>query len=152
MKKYLGYLPLVLVGHYADWAAQQLPGWECTVHNYVGDTADVARLHREADIFLFASPAENFPCSILEAMAAGSCIVATPSGGVVEQIEHGVSGLLAAEISGPALATVLARALADEALRVRLGEAARRRAASEFDEAAFFARHRELYSAIVPAK
>ena len=39
--------------------------------------------------FLFASPAENFPCVILEAMASACCVVATPTSGVTEQIEDG---------------------------------------------------------------
>jgi len=70
-------------------------------------------------------------------MTAGSCVVATPTGGVVEQIEHGVSGLLAAEISGPALSAVLLRALHDSELPRHIGAAARARAVRDFDETLF---------------
>lgn len=151
LEEYAGPRPrLLLVGENSDWAREQLAGWSCESHGYVSDAAALARLHRAADIFLFASPAENFPCVVIEAMAAGSCIVATPTGGVKEQLEDGATGLLAAEISGPALAAALRRALDDECLRKRVGEAASVRAAQEFGEALFLERHRHLYECIRP--
>ena len=140
---------LILAGENADWARAHLPDWDCESPGYVADIETLARLHRTADIFLFGSPAENFPCAVLEGMAAGSCVVATPTGGVVEQIEDGVSGILAKEISGPALGAVLNRAITDPGLRKRVGDAARVRALGEFNEALFLARHRQLYTEIV---
>jgi glycosyltransferase involved in cell wall biosynthesis len=139
----------ILVGENSDWAKARLSAWPCESRGYVSDVQVLAQLHRSADIFLFASPAENFPCAVLEAMAAGSCVVATPTGGVVEQIEDGVSGILAAEISGPALGAALARALRDADLRKRMGEAARVRAERDFNEHDFLERHRLLYEEVV---
>ncbi len=140
---------LVLVGENAAWADARLPGWKCESIGYVSDAGTLAGLHRTAGIFLFASPAENFPCAILEAMAAGSCVVATPTGGVVEQIEDGVTGVLADEVSGAALGAALIRALSDPPFRERLGHAARHQARRDFNEALFLARHREVYARIV---
>jgi glycosyltransferase involved in cell wall biosynthesis len=140
---------LILAGENSDWAASQLLDWECESLGYVSEPAALAALQLRADIFLFASPAENFPCVVLEAMAAGGCVVATPTGGVVEQVEDGVSGLLAKEISGPALAEVLARALSDPPLRARLGESARGRVEREFSENIFVERHRNLYEEVL---
>ena len=142
---------LILVGENSDMAAKQLSHWVCESFGYIADPAALAGLHDRADIFLFASPAENFPCVVLEAMASGACVVATPTGGVVEQIEDGVSGLLARDISGPALAEALARALGDSALRSRLGIAARERVMREFTEDVFIERHRELYEEVLRA-
>ncbi|MEP6668722.1 MAG: glycosyltransferase [Chthoniobacter sp.] len=140
---------LILVGENSDWARQALAGWSCQSLGYVADVATLARLHRASDIFLFASPAENFPCVVLEAMAAGSCVVATPTGGVVEQIEHGVTGLLAADISGHALSAALLPALTDVELRKKIGDAARVRVVRDFGEALFLERHRQLYAEIL---
>lgn len=140
---------LIFAGENADWAAAELKEWPCEVAGYVSDPVALARLHSHSDIFLFASPAENFPCVILEAMAAGSCVVATPTGGVVEQIESGISGLLAEEISGSSLAKALSVALDDPALRTRLGEAAQHRVAAEYTESVFIKRHRALYEEVV---
>jgi glycosyltransferase involved in cell wall biosynthesis len=140
---------LILVGENSDWARENIPGWVCDSLGYVSDTATLARFFRSAAIFLFASPAENFPCVVLEAMAAGMCVVATPTGGVVEQIEDGTTGYLASGISGPALGTVLLRALGDPATRRRLGDAARSRVARDFNEALFLERHQQLYASLL---
>jgi glycosyltransferase involved in cell wall biosynthesis len=140
-----------LVGEHAHGAAQQLPGWDCESVGYVTEVETLARLHRAADIFLFASPAENFPCAVLEAMAAGSCVVATPTGGVVEQIEDGVSGILAQEVSGPALGQALLRALNNLSLSRSMGEAARARVVRDFNETLFLDRHRKVYAEILAA-
>lgn len=142
---------LFLVGENSDWARESLAGWPAESLGYVSDPAALARLHRAADIFLFASPAENFPCVVLEAMSAGSCVVATPTGGVKEQIEDGVTGILASGITGPALAEALHRALDDEAARNRVGEAARLRAQGEYHETLFIERHRQLYARVLEA-
>jgi len=140
---------LMLVGENADWAKARLIEWSCESYGYVSDSRTLAQLHRASQLFLFASPAENFPCAVLEAMAAGSCVVATPTGGIVEQIEDGVSGVLASEISGPALGVALVRALQDSDLRKSMGEAARIRVERDFNEALFLERHRALYGEIV---
>lgn len=105
-------LALTFVGFNSGWAVEQLPeGFRSRDLGYITDRETLARLYAESDIFLFASPAENFPCVILEAMASGCCVVATPSGGIVEQITEGETGFLAAAVSGEALAEALARAL-----------------------------------------
>jgi len=140
---------LILAGENSDWAASQLGQWECEPLGYVSEPAALAALQLRADIFLFASPAENFPCVVLEAMAAGGCVVATPTGGVIEQVEDGVSGLLAREISGAALSEALARALSDPPLRMRLGESARLRAQRDFTENIFIERYRNLYKEVL---
>lgn len=115
---------------------------------YVTDRARLASLYAAADIFIFASPAENFPCVILEAMAAGCCVVATPSGGVVEQITHESDGLLADAIAPEALATALRRATADEHLRSRLASCAKQTVVRRFSESTMIENHLKLYEEI----
>ena len=78
-----------------------------------------------ADIFLFASVAENFPCVILEAMAAQCCVVATPTGGVTEQIRSRATGLLSASVAGESLAAPLREAIQSPQLRQACGARAR---------------------------
>jgi glycosyltransferase involved in cell wall biosynthesis len=79
-------------------------------------------------------------------MAAGACVVATPTGGVVEQIQSEINGLLAREISGPALADALQAALQDLAACAKMGAAAQERVRREYSEDVFAARHQELYT------
>jgi len=142
---------IVLAGQNSARATADLieAGLQCQDAGYVEDRDELAKLYAAADIFLFASPAENFPCVILEAMASGCCVVATPTGGVVEQIEHGCSGLLARSISSETLGIELQIALASRELRLRLGSAARERVWCEFSESLMIERHLELYREII---
>jgi glycosyltransferase involved in cell wall biosynthesis len=60
------------------------------------------------------------------ALACGVPVVATPVGGLAEQVRDGETGLLAAAATGEALADAMARLLAEPALRAHLAEGAQR--------------------------
>lgn len=75
---------------------------------------------------------EGFGLVILEAMRSGCAIVATNHGGAPEILEHEVSGLLVPPGDVEALAAAIERLVTDEALRLRLGEAAERRVREVF--------------------
>lgn len=90
---------------------------------------DVIDLYCAADIFVFASHREGLPISPVEAMASGLPVVLSDIPGCGEEVEDGGSGLLFATGDASALARQLARVMANEGLRRRLGEAARVRAA-----------------------
>jgi len=141
---------LTFVGSNSSWAIAQLKkGYRTRDLAYVADRKRIAELYGESHIFLFASPAENFPCVILEAMASGCCVVATPSGGVVEQITDSENGFLAAEISGSALANALDRALRSRARIPMIGENARRTVIEKFSEDAMIEAHLRLYTSLI---
>lgn len=55
---------------------------------------DKIQLYHSADILLLPSYNEGLPYVIIEALAAGLPIIATPIGGISEVIEDGVNGLL----------------------------------------------------------
>jgi glycosyltransferase involved in cell wall biosynthesis len=109
----------------------------------------MARLFEAADIFLFASPAENFPCVILEAMSAGCCVVATPTSGVTEQIKTDKTGFLAESLSGEALGIVFRDVLAHRELWKKTGDEARDFVEKEFSEKVMVDRHIVLYRQIM---
>ncbi|MDP6935642.1 MAG: glycosyltransferase family 4 protein, partial [Myxococcota bacterium] len=54
---------------------------------------------------------ENFPYAVLEAQAAGRAVVASRIGGIPEQVEHGIDGLLVEPGDPDALAAALRRVL-----------------------------------------
>ena len=141
---------IVLAGGNSGPAVAELSGrFECLDAGYVRDRDVLAKLYAEADIFLFASPAENFSCAILEAMASECCVVATPTGGVVEQIEHGHSGLLARDISGESLGDALITAVGYGELRRQLGKGARERVIENFTEARMVRSYFDLYREVL---
>ena len=80
----------------------------------------------EASALVLSSRYEGFPNVLGEAMAAGLPVVATACDfGPAELIDHGRTGLLAAPDDIESLAAALDRLMADDALRARLGAAAR---------------------------
>ena len=55
----------------------------------------IAEYYSVCDILLYASLAENFPLTVLEALSCGLPVVAFDVGGVKEQIEHKKNGYIA---------------------------------------------------------
>lgn len=85
-----------------------------------------------ATIFVLPSFVEGMPMALLEAMALGLPVIATPVGGVPEIVTHQVDGLLVPPGDVDALAAAIARLMSEPALRERLGRAARETAAQRF--------------------
>ncbi len=94
---------------------------------YLGqlDLPSVRAVLKKSDIFLIPSLWENCPYSCIEAMTASRAIVSSDCGGMPELIQDGVNGLLAENDNAQAFITALERVIEDEALRERLGSAAR---------------------------
>jgi glycosyltransferase involved in cell wall biosynthesis len=116
-----------------------------------------AVVHRSmAESKIFVSPsktapngdAEGLPTTILEAARLGVPAVSTRHSGIPEAVVHGETGLLGDEGDRPALADNIRRLLADEPLRKRLGDQARRVADAQFDLGKQTRRLEELYDAV----
>jgi glycosyltransferase involved in cell wall biosynthesis len=91
----------------------------------LGWRTDVSQLLAASDLFVVASRNEGVPMSMLDAMAAGTPVVATAVGGVAEAIHNGRSGLLVGPDDPAALAAAISRVLDDPELRERFVQAAR---------------------------
>lgn len=88
---------------------------------------DKRALLARASLYVLPSYHEGLPMSVLEAMAAGLPVVATPVGGIPEAVCDGVEGFLVQPGDVVALADRVGRLLADADLRQRMGEAGRRK-------------------------
>jgi glycosyltransferase involved in cell wall biosynthesis len=80
----------------------------------------VVELFRAADATILSSSWENFPHTVVEALAVGTPVLAMQAGGVAEVVRDGVNGLLVPAGDTPALARAVRRYFAEPALRERL--------------------------------
>jgi glycosyltransferase involved in cell wall biosynthesis len=114
-----------------------------SVH-WLGITRDIQLVYELADAFVLPTSYESFSLVSFEAAASGVPILVTPVNGVRELIEDGQNGFLISQ-EPHVIAERLRELAADEALRRRLGQAARR-SALDFDAEKMVAKHHELYS------
>ncbi len=89
-------------------------------------------LYERAAVVACPSHREGFGVVCAEAMAYGRPVVASAVGGLLDLVVDGETGLLVPPRDAAALRAALERLLADQALRRRLGEAARERVRERF--------------------
>jgi glycosyltransferase involved in cell wall biosynthesis len=92
---------------------------------FLGMRRDVPEIHRAMDVFVLPSLWEGLPIALLEAMASGLPVVATPVGGVPEVVKNGKNGLLVPTKDPVALAEALRKIRQDPLLAEELGREGR---------------------------
>jgi len=119
---------------------------------FQNDQATVARFYQAADVYVHAAKADNFPLTILEALACGKPVVATAVGGIPEQVKglrmancdvrigglnvygrDAATGFLVPPGDAEGMALCIERLLGDEGLRRQLGHNAAQDARQRFD-------------------
>ena len=75
------------------------------------DAETVADLLRAADVYFLPSRAEGLPIAVLEALACGTPVVATPVGDLGRVVRNGVNGFLTTSPSPEAFSEVLEQAI-----------------------------------------
>jgi glycosyltransferase involved in cell wall biosynthesis len=108
--------------------------------------SEVARMMRQAELFVLASRYDNNPCVVIEAMASGLPVVATAVGGVPEQIDSS-NGRLATPNDPGSLAAEIRTALETIASYDR--HAIARAAAERYGLETIGARLAEIYASVV---
>jgi glycogen synthase len=139
-------LPLVILGegslaHTLKFEAASA-GVELIVRGWA-HREDVLRAMARATVLVFPSLwAEPLSRVLLEALALGTPIAAMDTGGTGEILQHETSGILVG--GAEELSAAVARIAGDAALRARLGEGARARAAA-FAPAVLVPRYEDVY-------
>jgi len=117
------------------------------------DSADIPAYLHAADVFVGPSRTaangwvEAQGLTFLEAMAAGTPVVATQTGGIVDSVIDGETGLLVEERAPAQLAAALQRMATDSALRQRLSAAGKQRVGDGFSRQASAERFSDLFAA-----
>ena len=97
----------------------------------------IIELFHAADATILSSSWENFPHTVVEALAVGTPVLAMEAGGVSEVVHDGVNGLLVGPGDTAALSEAVRRYFADETLRRRLRGAAASSVAGYAPESVF---------------
>jgi glycosyltransferase involved in cell wall biosynthesis len=104
-------------------------------HGAVPST-DVGGFYERAAVVCVPSLREGYGMAAAEAMAYGRPVAASAVGGLVDLVEHGVTGLLVPPGDIAALRAAVERLLGDRDLRMRFGAAARTKAGERLSPAA----------------
>lgn len=95
--------------------------------------------------------ADGIPVVLMEAGAFGLPIISTPTAGVAELVQQGVTGLLVPQDDPAALASSILRLLDDEDLRAELAANMKRHLSREFDPALQASRLESVWSSLARA-
>lgn len=107
---------------------------------FLGDRSqdDVATLFAAADVIVIPSVRDDggnvdgLPNVVMEALASGTALITTAAGGIGQVVEDDATAFVVAERDAEGISAAVRRAIADPALRERVGSAARALAESRF--------------------
>ncbi len=119
---------------------------------FAGQVDDAGSYFQAADIFVLPSSTEGLSNSMLEAMSCALPVLATKVGGAPDVIEQNVHGCLIPPDDLESLQPGLESLLADQALRLRLGAAARGRIVSDFSLDSVAERLSALYDRLLESR
>ncbi len=91
---------------------------------FCGEVQNVHQYLQASDIFVFPTQKEAFGISVIEAMACGLPVVATPVGGLMDILVHERNGLVIRPDHGEDLYKELKRLISDKGLAEALGKSA----------------------------
>ena len=115
-------------------------GFESNIYTFLGN----------CHINVLPSYREGLPRSLIEACAVGRPIVTTDVPGCRDVVSNGINGFLVPARDAEKLADAIGVLIENKALRLRMGQASRRRATEEFDLNKIIEDTLEVYRSISP--
>lgn len=112
----------------------------------LGFKENIAPLLRKIDVYIHPSVNEPFGIAILEAMAAGKCVIASSVEGVPEIITEGENGLLVPATDVESLAQAISTALDNLSQTKRMGQSGRKKVEDTFSIEKTVENYQNLYS------
>ena len=115
---------------------------------FLGRREDVPQLLAALDMLVLPSPGEPFGLVLVEAMFAGTPVVAVDRKGPHDIVENGRTGLLLPDAAEAAMADALCRLAGDPELRRQLAQQAAQHAAANYEASRLAALWEPLYSSL----
>ena len=115
---------------------------------FTGDIPEASRLISFADIFVLFSDYEGLPITILEAMAKGKPVVASKVGGISELVDESNGSLIEpaeTEEMTEDVVSAIKTLISDEKLRIKIGEASRKKYEENFTINSMWDKYYSLY-------
>lgn len=116
--------------------------------SFISSDSVLVELYSAVDLFILPSLQDNFPNTILEAMACCTPVVAFNTGGLTEMIEHKVDGYLAETIEGRQLAQGIIYVLKNNTDNA-MGLKARDKIIAEYSPEKIGETHVQIYNEII---
>jgi glycosyltransferase involved in cell wall biosynthesis len=116
--------------------------------HFAGLLVETENLHQFFDVSVLCSRSEGFPNAVIEALAAGCPVIATPVGGVPEVIIERQTGLLVPVDEPDALAASVQELRCDAGLRERLSEAGPACVRNRYHQTVVIAQLETLYQSL----
>lgn len=141
-------LELAVVGYLRP---RDLPdtGVEARFLGRLSDSVSMRLAYAAADVYVAPSIHDNFPTTVLEAMACGTPCVAFNIGGMPDLIADGETGCLVTPFDAEEFARKVAHVLEDDARGRAMGESARQKVEQQYTVELFARRYRELFEDIL---
>ena len=125
----------------------QPPDLDFPIHysGHLHDDLSLRLVYAAADVFVIPSRQDNLPNTGLEAHACGTPVVAFDTGGLVDIVDHHITGALAQPFDPLSLAASIRWVLEDPHRRMQLGASARQRAERLWDPERVEGLYAEVY-------
>ena len=123
-------------------------GFPIHYSGHLHDDLSLRLLYAAADVFVIPSRQDNLPNTGLEAHACGTPVVAFATGGLVDIVDHHITGALAQPFDPLSLAAAMGWVLEDPQRRRQLGAAARQRAEGLWAPARVAGLYGEVYGLV----
>lgn len=131
---------------YTQFLNDKITEWGLTDSvQLIGDVMDVPAFLKSIDIFIHPSKMEGGPVALLEAMSMEKACIATGVTGMLDLVEHGISGLLFPLGDSVALKNHILNLIANPSQMTLLGKNARNRVLQKFPIELEVTRHESLY-------
>jgi glycosyltransferase involved in cell wall biosynthesis len=109
---------------------------------------DLPALFASVDIFVSPTLADNFPYTVLEAMACAKPVVASAVGGIPEQVDDGRTGFLVPAGDPAAIGQAVMRLIEEPTLRDKLGTAGRAKVEERFNMSRFVHSYESVFEGL----